>query len=73
MDWGRVSADTLDYTVTVDDQTTWTKPWTAVIRLKATKDAIYEFACHEGNRDIMHGILAGARAEEKAAGARGPK
>jgi len=57
----RVSADRLDYTVTVDDPTTWTKPWTAVVRLKATKDAIYEFACHEGNYVSMVGMLSGTK------------
>ena len=32
-------------------------------------------ACHEGNNYVMQGILAGARAEEKAAteGAKSPK
>ena len=57
----RVSADRLDYTVMVDDPTTWTKPWTAVLRLKATKDAIYEFACHEGNYVSMVGMLSGTK------------
>ncbi len=57
----RVSADRLDYTVTIDDPTTWTKPWTAVVRLKATKDAIYEFACHEGNYVSMVGMLSGTK------------
>jgi hypothetical protein len=30
----------------------------------ATKDMVYEYACHEGNY-ALPGILAGARAEEK--------
>lgn len=62
----RVAPDTLDYQVRVEDPTTWTKPWSALIKLKHSKDEIYEFACHEGNIG-MKGILAGARAEEKAA------
>lgn len=61
----RVSADTLNYEVTIDDPTTWTKPWTALVRLKATKDAIYECACHEGNYVSMVGMLKGAPAEPK--------
>ncbi len=71
----RISPDTISYEVTVSDSTTWTKPWTAVIYLRQTQDSIYEFACHEGNYEVMHGILAGARAEEKAAEevAKGPK
>jgi len=63
----RVSPDTIHYEITLDDPTTWTKPWTAMIRLKHSPDNIYEFACHEGNNDVMVGMLAGARAEEKAA------
>ena len=38
-----------------------------VIRLKQSRDEIYEYACHEGNYDVMHGILAGARAATGAA------
>ena len=61
----RVGPDTLRYEVTVDDPTAWTAPWTVMIPLKQSPDQIYEFACHEGNVG-MHGILAGARALEKA-------
>jgi hypothetical protein len=57
----RVAADTLNYEVTLDDPTTWTKPWTAVVRLKATQDNIYEFACHEGNYVSMVGMLSGPK------------
>jgi hypothetical protein len=63
----RVAEDTINYEITVDDLTTWTKPWTAMIRLKQTEEKIYEFACHEGNYDVMVGMLEGARAEENAA------
>ena len=62
----RVAADTIDYELTLTDPTTWTKPWTALIHLKRTEEKIYEVACHEGNYS-MQGVLAGARAEEKAA------
>jgi hypothetical protein len=55
----RVSPDRLDYTVTIDDPTTWTRPWTAVIRLKRTQENIYEFACHEGNYLSMVAMLSG--------------
>jgi hypothetical protein len=60
----RLAADTLEYKVTIDDATTWTKPWTVLVRLKQTKDRLYEFACHEGNLPMM-GTLSGARAQEK--------
>jgi len=60
--------DTLQHEITVDDPKTWTRPWTMMIPLKRTDEQIYEYACHEGNT-AMVGILAGARAEEKAANA----
>jgi hypothetical protein len=60
----RVAADVINYEVMIDDATTWTKPWTVLVRLKQTKDKLYEFACHEGNLPMM-GTLAGARAQEK--------
>ena len=61
----RVGPETLEYVVTVDDSRTWTEPWTAMIPLKRSDDAIFEYACHEGNYG-MEGILAAARAEETA-------
>ena len=62
----RVSPNRLDYQVTVDDPTTWVKPWTLMIPLKKTNEEIYEYACHESNEGMV-GILSGARAKEKAA------
>jgi hypothetical protein len=59
--------------MTIDDPTTWTKPWTAVLRLKQTEDKLYEFACHEGNFEIVEDMLRAARAQDKAAGESGPK
>ncbi len=64
----RVDADTVRVEVTVDDPSTWTKPWTFAVTGK--KDPaywqIFEYACHEGNYG-MRNMLSGARAEEKAA------
>jgi hypothetical protein len=62
----RVAADTILYRFTVEDPSTWTKPWTVEERLQKTKGPIFEHACHEGNYDIAN-TLAGARAEEKRA------
>jgi hypothetical protein len=65
---------TLVYEFTVDDPTIWTKPWTASVPMAKSDEPIYEYACHEGNYG-MEDMLAGARAEEKAAeeAARKPK
>ena len=65
----RVGPETLEYTVTITDPTTWTAPWTVSIPLRHSPDPIFEYACHEGNYG-MEGILAGHRADERAA--RGP-
>ena len=59
----RVSADEIEYTITVEDPKTFTRPWTAVMpisRLPAGTQ-IYEYACHEGNY-AMPNLLRGARA-----------
>src|SRR5438105_5747815 len=63
----RVAPDTIDYEITLDDPTTWTRPWTAVIHLRRSMESMYEFACHEGSLDIIRGVLSGARAGERAA------
>jgi hypothetical protein len=59
----RTAADRVSYQATISDPTTWTKPWTLMIPLKHTDDAVYEYACHEGN-SAMIGVLAGARAQD---------
>jgi hypothetical protein len=64
----RVSPDILIYEYTVDDPSTFTQPWKAVIPMTLSQEPIYEYACHEGNYS-MATILAGARAQEKAAAA----
>jgi hypothetical protein len=58
--------ETLLYEFTVEDPATWARPWTAAIPMSRTAGPIYEYACHEGNTSLA-GILAGARADEKAA------
>ncbi len=66
----RASDDVLQYDVTVTDPTTWAAPWTAMIPLRSSPDPVFEYACHEGNI-VMEGIMAGARALEKAEAAAG--
>jgi hypothetical protein len=60
----RVTADTLEYYVTFDDQAVWSRPWTLMIPLKMTGEAMFEYACHEGNYGLP-AILRGAREQEK--------
>ena len=61
----RTGPDTLTYQITIDDPGTWTRPWSLMIPLKRADHPMYEYGCHEGNYG-MAGILAGARAEERA-------
>jgi hypothetical protein len=60
----RTAPDTLVYEYTVNDPTTWTKPWTVEMPMLKTEGPIFEYACHEGNYG-MTGLLSGARAVEK--------
>jgi hypothetical protein len=60
----RVDADTMLYRFTVEDPTTWVRPWTGEFPLRRTTEQLYEYACHEGNYGIA-GVLRGARLEEK--------
>jgi hypothetical protein len=62
----RTGPDTLIYEFTVNDPTTWTRPWTAQVPMAKNPEPMYEYACHEGNY-ALPGILAGARADEKRA------
>jgi hypothetical protein len=61
----RVAPDRLDYQITIDDPTIWTKPWSALIRLKQSSERLFEYACHEGNYEILRGMFAAARASDK--------
>ncbi len=57
--------DGLEYEVTVNDPTVWTKPWTAALTLgRQPDDSLFEYACHEGNNS-MRNILSASRAAEK--------
>lgn len=64
--FSRAADDTIIYRFTVEDPSTWAKPWTAEIPWMKTKGPIYEWACHEGNTMIST-ILKGARASEEEA------
>jgi hypothetical protein len=61
-----VSANVLQYELTVTDPRTWTQPWKVSFPLKRDAEyQIFEYACHEGNNS-MRNILSGSRADEKA-------
>ncbi len=62
----RVDAETLLYEFTIDDPASWTRPWTVAVPMTRTPGPIFEYACHEGNYGMVN-LLAGARAQERAA------
>ena len=59
----RVDANNIVYKATIEDSSTWTKPWTVELPFVAAPGPIYEYACHEGNYALAD-ILAGARKAE---------
>jgi hypothetical protein len=56
----RADANNIVYKATMEDPSTWTKPWTVELPFVAAAGPIYEYACHEGNYAIED-ILGGAR------------
>jgi len=62
-----IAPDKVRWAVTVDDPSTWTRPWTFAMPLtKDDSEPLVPYECHEGNY-AMANILSGARAEEAAA------
>ena len=57
--------DTLLYEYTVNDPTTFTRPFTAELPMKRG-ELVFEYACHEGNYGLYN-MLAGARVQDAAA------
>jgi hypothetical protein len=75
--WTRTGPNSLEYEVTIEDPTVWTRPWT--VRQEFTKQSeqqnriYYEPRCIEGNYGLP-GLLRGRRVEEQAfAEGRGPE
>ena len=62
--FSRIDEHSILYRFTMEDPTTWTKPWTGEYAWPETDGKIYEYACHEGNYALKD-ILKGARLREK--------
>ena len=60
----RTADDTITYSMTFTDPTTWATAWMAQMPLHRMDQAIYEFACHEGNHSMVD-MLAIARLEQR--------
>jgi hypothetical protein len=62
----RTARDRVEWSVTIDDRTTWTKPWTFSMPLTMNEgERVLEFACHEGNYALPHILSAGRFTEVK--------
>jgi hypothetical protein len=57
------------YEFEVEDPNVYTRPWRGEMSLNRDGARMYEYACHEGNY-ALHGILAGAREQERHGGER---
>lgn len=62
----RVADNEIRYTFTVEDESTWERPWTAESTMLATNGPLFEHACHEGNYGLYN-TLVGVRLEEQQA------
>jgi len=60
----RVAYDTVNYEFTIDDPSTYTDKFTAIVPMTKVAGQIYEYACHEGNYGMFN-ILRGMRVEER--------
>ena len=59
-----IGEDLLEYTYTVDDPTSFTRPFTARL-IMIRGGPMYEYACHEGNRALRHILEAARYADSK--------
>jgi hypothetical protein len=74
--WTRSDPNTLEYEVTIEDPTVWTRPWT--VKQEFTRQSerenriYYEPRCVEGNAALPSMLLAARRADLAFAGGKGP-
>ncbi|HVZ20659.1 MAG TPA: hypothetical protein VG871_06335 [Vicinamibacterales bacterium] len=62
------SKTSLEWTVTVDDPATWTKPWSFSLPLTVNnEEPPYEYACHEGNYALRNILSASRLADAESA------
>ena len=62
--FSRMADGNVLYNFTVEDETTWTAPWTGEYVWRSSTERVFEYACHEGNYALGN-IMRGARLLEK--------
>jgi hypothetical protein len=68
----RAGPDAILYKFTIDDPTTFTRPWSGEVPFNRTDERIYEYACHEANYALSN-ILSGERARERGQAKKKPE
>jgi hypothetical protein len=63
----RVASDQIMYRFTIEDRSTWPRPWTGEMPMQQTKGPLFEHACHEGNFGLYNTLVGARLAEKKAA------
>ena len=67
----RVSADTIEYTVTIDDPKVYTRPWTVALPLNRDDSyQMFEYSCQEGNYAMANALSFGRKRDREAAAAK---
>ncbi len=62
----RTGPDSILYRFTIEDEATWTRPFSGELPMQRTVGPIFEHSCHEGNFGLYN-TLVGARLEERRA------
>jgi hypothetical protein len=74
--WMRTGPNTLEYEVTIEDPTVWTRPWVVKQELSRQSEQenriYYEPRCVEGNSSLPSMLLAARQADLASAMGRGP-
>jgi hypothetical protein len=53
----RTDADRIEYTMTIDDPATYTKPWSNERVFTRSKGPLIEYSCEENNKDLREGLI----------------
>jgi len=64
----RVADDTIEYVFTVDDATTWVRPWTVELPMRRSEGPLYAYTCHEGNYGMRNTMRGARRADRLSPG-----
>jgi hypothetical protein len=67
----RIDANTINYSVTIDDPKVYAKPWTVALPLNRDDDyTMFEYSCHEGNYALPNALSFGRRRDREGGSTR---